>query len=44
MDFNKNGNVEEFFEIVNYYKSKKENELLKELSINSKNVKSNKKL
>ena len=43
-DFNKNGNKEEFLNKVNYYKSKHENELLKELSVNSFNVKSNKKL
>ena len=43
-DFNEDGNVEEFLNKVNYYKSKKENELLKELSVNSNNVKLNKKL
>ena len=42
--FNKERNVEDFLKKVNYYKSKKENELLKELSINSNNVKLNKKL
>ena len=44
-DFNQDGNVEEFFNKVNYYKNiKKENELLKELSITGSNVKLNKKL
>ena len=43
-DFNKNGSKEEFLNKVNYYKIKKENELLKELSIHSNNVKLNKKL
>ena len=44
-DFNQDGNVEEFLNKVNYYKNiKKENELLKELSVNSNNVKLNKKL
>ena len=44
-DFNEYGNVEEFLNKVNYYKNiKKENELLKELSVNSNNVKLNKKL
>ena len=44
-DFNTDRNVEEFLNKVSYYKNiKKENELLKELSIASSNVKLNKKL
>ena len=44
-DFNEDRNKEEFLEKVSHYKNiKKENELLKELSIASSNVKLNKKL
>ena len=43
-NFNEDGNKEEFLNKVNFYKSKKENELLKELSVNSNNIKLNKKL
>ena len=43
-NFNKYGDKEEFLEKVNYYKIKKENDLLKELSVNGNNVKLNKKL
>ena len=43
-DFNKNGNIKEFLDKVNLYKSKRENELLKEISNNSNNIKLNKKL
>ena len=43
-DFNTTGDKEGFLNKVNYYKIKKENELLKELSIHSNNMKLNKKL
>ena len=44
-DFNQYGDVKELLEKVSHYKNvKKENELLKELSINSNNIKLNKKL
>ena len=43
-DFNTVGKLEVFLSKVNYYKSKKENELLKKLSTNSSNIKLNKKL
>ena len=44
-DFNEDGDKEEFFNKVNYYKNiKEENKLLKELSNNNNNVKLNKKL
>ena len=42
-DFNDDGNIKEIFNKVNYYKSKKENELLQEV-INTNNIKINKKL
>ena len=44
-DFNKGDNKREFVKKIDYYKNiDKENELLKELSVNSNSIKLNKKL